>query len=76
MWKLRWMTLVLSTVIPAGASAEIGVMFVGLTLMTAPVGGAFNFARFLGGWIGNMWAASTYASWPPEPPATCPDGLC
>lgn len=36
------------------------IMFAGLTLMTAPVGGAFNFTRFLGGWIGNMWAASTY----------------
>ncbi len=52
------------------------IMFLSLTLMTAPVGGAFNFARFLAGWIGNMWAASTYAPRPPELSVVPPDCLC
>ena len=46
---------------PLGAfTLNHAIMFLSLTVMTAPVGGAFNFARFLAGWIGNMWAAATY----------------
>jgi hypothetical protein len=45
---------------PLGAfTLNHAIMFVSLTLMTAPIGGAFNFTRFLAGWIGNMWAAAT-----------------
>ena len=38
------------------------IMFSGLTLMTLPIGGAFNFPRFLAGWTLNMWSAATM--WP------------
>jgi MFS family permease len=42
--------------------AAMGLMFCSVTLMTAPIGGAFNFQRFLVGWIGNMGAAAIM--WP------------
>lgn len=38
------------------------LMFCSLTIMAVPVGGAFNFHRFLAGWVGNMWAAAIM--WP------------
>ena len=42
--------------------ASMSLMFCSLNLMTAPIGGAFNFQRFLAGWIGNMGAAAIM--WP------------
>jgi MFS family permease len=63
---------VASKLLGAGVIAKLGphkayvfamcLMFGSLTLMTAPIGGAFNFPRFVAGWMGNMWAAATM--WP------------
>ena len=41
---------------------NLGLQIVAYVVMAAPIGGAFNYPRFMAGWVLQMWAASSM--WP------------
>jgi MFS family permease len=41
---------------------NLGLQMVAYVVMAAPIGGAFNYPRFMAGWVMQMWAASSM--WP------------